>query len=80
MAMQEFMGLGPTVKPDALLNKIENLMQRVKELKAAIEPFARMSESYPEKGGAHVIASKGGTIIQVSDLRVAHDALTKSSL
>lgn len=49
----------------------EQMGKRIVEMQAALAPFARMSGSYPHMHGAHVIASRGGTILDVNDLRRA---------
>lgn len=50
---------------------------RIAELEAALAPFARMAGSYEADPAAHVVASKGGTIISAYDLRDAAVALRK---
>ncbi len=51
--------------------------RRIFELEAALQPFAAMAESYRDDPAAFVIASKGGTIISVYDLREAAALLQK---
>ncbi len=50
---------------------IELAAERIAELEAALKPFAAMSGSYTHMHGAHVVASRGGTILDVNDLRRA---------
>jgi hypothetical protein len=54
-------------------------MERIAALEAALKPFAEMAESYEGERAAHVVASKGGTIISVYDLRDAAALLQKST-
>ena len=48
---------------------------RIVQLEAALEPFARMAESYEDERASFVIASKGGTIVSVYNLREAEKLL-----
>lgn len=49
--------------------------KRIAELEVALLPFADMAESYEGERASFVVASKGGTIVSVYDLRVAAKAL-----
>lgn len=55
----------------------DEVRKRTAELEAALAPFARMADSYDDQPAAHVVASRGGTILGVYDLRAAKAALQK---
>ena len=47
----------------------------IERLRAALKPFAVASDSYDGEAPAHVVASKGGAIVSVYDLRIAKAVL-----
>jgi hypothetical protein len=55
--------------------KVCDLTTRVAGLEAALRPFAQMAESYADERASLVVASKGGTIVSVYNLRDAAEIL-----
>jgi hypothetical protein len=60
-------------------SELKAAMAHIAELEAALKPLADLADSFEGERASFVVASKGGVILSVYDLRHARDVLKTTS-